>query len=260
MIKKFETTPTRKKTLPQIDHLAIAVRDLDKTVAIFEAMGFKKKWHRDRIGDEQSAMKTTVMKWGDAEFALMEPLDGKGQRSQISEFLLRYGDGILQHPAIEVRDLRKVVVRLEKNGFKFLTPILLAEDKAGKLLQIFTYPLSPGGKPFFELNQRIIGGKSTLARTFADKNVKGLWQYVAEAINKGWFFRIDIFGNLCEEYPCPEIVQLLKFLVATTPDLSLGKLQAMIIESLILMKKRGELQGSQELKDVLDLLQNPLPS
>jgi 4-hydroxyphenylpyruvate dioxygenase len=180
---------------PRVDHLAIAFDDLDWAVRALAKMGFSQKWHRDRIGDETTAMKTTVMEWGGVSFAMMEGIDG-AIPSQITEYTNRYGSGILQHVAIEVEDLRKTVQELEGKGFKFLTPILLAEDERGKLIQTFTYPLCPGGKFFFELNQRVrLEEGETIANTFADKNVQGLWHHVAKAMEEGWLFKVNIFGE-----------------------------------------------------------------
>jgi 4-hydroxyphenylpyruvate dioxygenase-like putative hemolysin len=96
-----------------------------------------------------------------------------------------------------VDNLEQTVRELKAKGFKFLTPILLAEDERGRLIQTFTYPLCPGGKFFFELNQRIrLEEGETIATTFADQNVEGLWHHVAKAIQEGWLFRVNIFGEI----------------------------------------------------------------
>lgn len=159
-------------------------------------MGFKKGFYeKEEIGDEKSAMKTLVLSWGDVNLALMEPID-KTMTSQIREYTNRYGNGILQHPAIEVKDLRKTVRALKRKGFKFLTPILCSHDRNGALLQAFTYPLVEGGKPFFEFNQRVKTKKGkSVAQSFSDRNVMGLWYYVAKAVNEGWWFSVNIFGK-----------------------------------------------------------------
>src|SRR5688572_22253622 len=102
---------------PRVDHLAIAFENLDWAVQALTKMGFTQKWHRDRIGDEATAMKTTVLEWGTVSFAMMEGIDG-AIPSQITEYTRRYGSGILQHIAIEVEDLRQTVEELEGKGFK----------------------------------------------------------------------------------------------------------------------------------------------
>lgn len=185
------------KKLPKIDHLAFAFEKIGWATETLVKMGFKKGFYeKEEIGDEKSAMKTLVLSWGDVNLALMEPIDKK-MTSQIREYTNRYGSGILQHPAIEVGDLRKTVRALKRKGFKFLTPILHARDKKGELLQIFTYPLVPGGKPFFEFNQRVKTGKGkSVAKSFSDKNVMGLWYYVAKAVDEGWWFSVNIFGEI----------------------------------------------------------------
>ena len=184
------------KKLPKIDHLAFAFEEIDWPTETLIKMGFKKGFYeKEEIGDEKSAMKTLVLSWGDVNLALMEPIDKKIP-SQIREYVKRYGDGILQHPAIEVGDLKKTVCALKRKGFKFLTPILHARDKKGELLQAFTYPLVAGGKPFFEFNQRVkIGKGKSVAKSFSDKNVVGLWQCVAKAVDEGWWFKVNIFGE-----------------------------------------------------------------
>lgn len=184
-----------KKALPKIDHLAIAVENLYAWTELLQSLGFKKVWHRDAIGNKRSAMKTTVMQSGAVTLAIMEGIDGV-VTSQITECVRRRGDAALQHIAIEVSSLRKTVSKLEKKGVKFLTPILLAQDQYGTLLQAFTYPLMRGVPLFFEFNERINrGNKKSVAATFADKNVEGLWNYVDRAIEEGWFFKVNIFGQ-----------------------------------------------------------------
>lgn len=185
------------KKLPKVDHLALAFKNIDWVTDTLLKMGFKRGFYeKSEIGDEKSAMKTVVLSWGDVNLALMEPIDKK-IKSQIREYVERYGDGILQHPAIEVEDLKATVRVLKKKGFKFLTPILKAQDKKGLLLQAFTYPLVPGGKPFFEFNQRAKTKKGkSVAGSFSDRNVMGLWYYVAKAIDEGWWFSVNIFGEI----------------------------------------------------------------
>lgn len=184
-----------KKSLPKIDHLAIAVENLDAWTELLHSLGFKKVWHRDRIGNRKSAMKTSVMQSGEVTLAIMEGIDGT-VASQITECVRRRGDAALQHIAIEVANLKKTVGKLEKKGVKFLTPILMARDQYGTLLQAFTYPLISGIPLFLEFNERINhGNKKSVADIFADKNVKGLWNYVDRAIEEGWFFEVNIFGK-----------------------------------------------------------------
>jgi hypothetical protein len=67
-----------------VDHLVIAFDDLDWAVSTLMKMGFTQKWHRDRIGDASTAMKTTVLEWGEVSFAMMEGIDGKTCRKSPS--------------------------------------------------------------------------------------------------------------------------------------------------------------------------------
>ena len=183
----------------RFDGWRIPLNVINSAVQALKKMGFKEIWHRDRIGDERSAMKTTVLEWGGVSFAMMEGIDDT-ITSQITEYTKRYGVGILQHVAIEVENLEQTFQELQARGFKFLTPILLAEDQRGKLIQTFTYPLCPGGKFFFELNQRVqFEEGDSVAKTFADENGEDLGQYVAKALEEGWLFKVNIFGEISDK-------------------------------------------------------------
>jgi methylmalonyl-CoA/ethylmalonyl-CoA epimerase len=95
-----------------LDHVAIAVVDLEESV----------RWYRDGLGFEvverrltegkKTAMVSAVMKRGSAIIVLMQ---GTSPDSQVSRFIDRFGPGV-QHIALSVDDLDGAVERLKHNG------------------------------------------------------------------------------------------------------------------------------------------------
>jgi len=181
----------------KVDHIAVAFDEsyVDAAEAL-EIMGFEQTWHREYIGNEQSGMRTEVLQMGNVEFAIMEGVP-RTKRSQISDYTDKFGEGVVQHIALHITGLPEYVEYLKSNGVQFLTPILSSKDQSGILLQTFTYPIVRGGKFFFELCERLPSnaGLEGIVSVFADKNVKGLWQYLEEAIDQGWWWRVNLFGE-----------------------------------------------------------------
>jgi len=200
-----------KKQALYFDHIAVCVGDkkgdLKRYQALFELLGFKPEWYRERIGDEVTGMETVVMTRGEAKFALMEGingLDSKGSRviSQVNLYYHKFGI-FPQHIALRCRNLKSLIQEWSSIGIRFLTEdenhnprILIDRDeKEGVILQCFTYPINKSW--FFELKQIIKGEEVNLEEfeEFRDENVRGLWTSLDKAIKEGWLFKVNIFGE-----------------------------------------------------------------
>lgn len=191
----------------QFDHLAIPVKHLDQSMALFKLLGFKKEWYRPRIGSSETAMKTAVMTRGRVKFALMEGIDSspdaKGKRivSQVTEYYRRFGM-FPQHIALRCDNLENLVQEWHRKGVRFLTedqnqkPRILKDIDGGiHILQCFTYPINGGW--FLELKQ-ILRARSKpheKFEEFRDENVEGLWKSLDKALKEGWLFQVNIFGH-----------------------------------------------------------------
>lgn len=195
----------------EFDHVAVAIgntkEDLEKYEGIFRKLGFVKEWKRKRIGNNETAMSTSVMSRGKVKLALMEGIDGydtKGRRaySQVSAYYKKFGLSV-QHIALRCGDIETLIQEWSEAGVRFLTEdenhkprILVDKDKRGNtVLQCFTYPINK--TLFFELKQ-IVKDKKRIGKfeEFRDANVEGLWSSLDTALKKGWLFKVNIFGEV----------------------------------------------------------------
>jgi methylmalonyl-CoA epimerase len=144
----------------RIDHVAIAVRDLDAAIKFYtERYGFRQTDRRTIHGTD-SSMDSAVMQAGDVTFVLVMGLDSK---SNVSRYIDHYGPGV-QHVAVQVHGLKEVVDNLTTCKADLLTDII----RAPGLQQVFTRRDKNSGMQF-EFIER---GKSN---EFDENNVKQLY-------------------------------------------------------------------------------------
>lgn len=142
-----------------IDHVAIAVPDLDKAVAFYtNVLGFVAEEEKVTHGTT-TAMRSRVVRAGDVKFVLVH---GTSPESAVSQYIEAYGPGV-QHVALLVDDIEAVVNDLRPQ-LEFDTVIITGPN----LKQAFTHRDEPSGM-VFELVER------TNYDGFVDNNVKGLW-------------------------------------------------------------------------------------
>jgi methylmalonyl-CoA epimerase len=113
-----------------IDHVAIAVRDLDAAIAYYsDVLGFALQ-ERRQISGRISGMDSAVMEAGGVKFVLVQ---GDSPESNVSRYIEAYGPGV-QHVAIEVPDPQEAIDDLRARGADLLTGIIHGPG----LDQIFT--------------------------------------------------------------------------------------------------------------------------
>ena len=155
------------------DHVTLCVDNLEAAEFLFtKILGFEVIWSARDVGSNISSMDTVVVQRGAAKIALMQGRDKTG-KSQISEFIEKYGQGV-QHVALEVDDIDAVCREWEAHGVKFSGPLKEGRDGFGPLKQRFTYPLFPASGLFIELTQRQHGEEA--ARTFVRSTVESLYK------------------------------------------------------------------------------------
>jgi methylmalonyl-CoA epimerase len=104
----------------RIDHIAIAVEDLEASIALYrDVVGFKLIERRATQGDH-TGMVSAVMQAGNVMFVLVQ---GTEEGSQVSRFIQHFGPGV-QHVAIEVANLESVVGEVADRGLPLLTKII----------------------------------------------------------------------------------------------------------------------------------------
>ncbi len=148
----------------EIDHVAIAVTDLEQSIAFFtEVLGFQLKERRKTEGTK-TAMISAVLKAGPLTFVLLQ---GTSPDSQVTRFIDHYGPGV-QHIAIGLKDLKQAAARLSQAGLKFDTSVI---ESAG-LRQIFTHR-DEGSGLMIEFIERSGGD-------FTDQSVQNLFEQLEQ--------------------------------------------------------------------------------
>ena len=121
----------------KIDHIGIAVKDLQSTQKIFETI-FNTKASKVEIVESEN-IKTVFLKAGTSKIELLEDLNKDGV---INNFIEKRGPGI-HHLAIEVNNIKKEIKRLQAEGFSIInsTP---SKGANGKLIS-FLHPKETAG-------------------------------------------------------------------------------------------------------------------
>ncbi|MGB2341373.1 MAG: methylmalonyl-CoA epimerase [Flavobacteriaceae bacterium] len=129
-----------------VDHIGIAVSDLEASNKLFEALLNTKCYKIENIPDQK--VLTSFFKTRDQKIELVAATDSS---SPISKFIDKKGEGI-HHIAFEVEDIRAEIDRLQKEGFQALSeePSKGADNK----LVIFFHPKTTNGV-LIELCQEI---------------------------------------------------------------------------------------------------------
>jgi chorismate mutase-like protein len=104
----------------RIDHVAIAVRDLEDAIKLFrDVYGFS-VIERRAVQGEVSGMDSATMRVGNATFVLCQ---GDSPQSNVSRYIEHYGPGV-QHIAISVRGQGDLLEDLRGRGADLLTGVI----------------------------------------------------------------------------------------------------------------------------------------
>ncbi|TJX67857.1 methylmalonyl-CoA epimerase [Soehngenia saccharolytica] len=129
----------------KIDHIGIAVRNLETSVEFYEQMLGIKCTGREVV--EEQKVKVAFLPVGDSEIELLESTDDEGP---IAKFIEKKGEGI-QHIAFRVDDIEKTLEELKEKGVR------LIDEKprygAGGAKIAFLHPKSTNGV-LIEISER----------------------------------------------------------------------------------------------------------
>jgi methylmalonyl-CoA epimerase len=144
----------------EIDHVAIAVADLEVAVTWYrEGLGFKVVERRVTRG-ERTSMRSAVLKAGRSVVVLIQ---GVEPDSQVSRFVEHFGPGV-QHLAFAVDDLDAALAAMRSAGGDIATPIIQHEGIRQAFLR-----RDPGSGVRIELIERRGG-------SFTDRSVERLFR------------------------------------------------------------------------------------
>lgn len=132
--------------MEKIEHIGIAVKDLEKSNALFASLFGESHYKIEEVASE--SVKTSFFKSGPSKIEL---LAATNPESPIAKFIEKKGEGI-HHIAFLVQDIHAEIVRLKNEGFVVLndSPKKGADNK----LVAFLHPKTTNGV-LIELCQQI---------------------------------------------------------------------------------------------------------
>ena len=123
--------------IKKIEHLGIAVKDLNKSNELFKKLLGEQSYKIEAVDSE--SVTTSFFKVGDQKIELLEASE---PNSTIARFIERRGEG-MHHLAFHVESIDEEIERLEKEGFEFVskTPTKGADNK----MVVFLHPKTTNG-------------------------------------------------------------------------------------------------------------------
>lgn len=121
----------------KIEHLGIAVRDLQKSNALFKRLLGAAHYKEESVDGE--GVMTSFFQVGDTKIELLE---ATRTDSPIAKFIEKKSEGI-HHIAFDVEDIFKEMERLRGEGFEILNDI--PKEGADNKLVVFLHPKSTNG-------------------------------------------------------------------------------------------------------------------
>ena len=132
--------------MDKIEHIGIAVKDLEKSNQLFASLFGKAHYKTEEVLSE--GVRTSFFKTGPNKIELLEATNPE---SPIAKFIAKKGEGI-HHIAFAVDDIEAEIKRLKKEGFKVLNEV--PKKGADNKLVAFLHPKSTNGV-LIELCQEI---------------------------------------------------------------------------------------------------------
>lgn len=132
--------------MKNIDHIGVAVKDLEASELLFKNFFGIEPFHREEVASQH--LKVSFFELGNTKVELLFPTS---EKSAVSKYLLNKGEG-MHHVAFLVEDIFAEIERLKEEGFKPLSeePIIGALNK----LVIFFHPKTTNSV-LIELCQKI---------------------------------------------------------------------------------------------------------
>jgi methylmalonyl-CoA epimerase len=100
--------------LDRIDHIGVAVGDLDAAIALYEGTFGMPLVHRETV--EEQGVEAVLLDVGDGHVELLSPL---GPETPVGKFLDRKGAG-LHHVAYAVADIEATLATLAEQGVELI--------------------------------------------------------------------------------------------------------------------------------------------
>jgi methylmalonyl-CoA/ethylmalonyl-CoA epimerase len=121
----------------QIDHVGVAVEDMDEAISLYRDRLGMPLFHRERV--EQFGVEAALLGIGDAHVELLEPAVSD---SPVGEFLERRGPG-MHHLAYRTDDIDSALESLRASGLELIDERPRTGIRGSRVA--FVHPKSAGG-------------------------------------------------------------------------------------------------------------------
>ena len=120
----------------KLDHIGVAVKDIEDRLKAYEALGFEAV-HREYVPQDQ--VQVAFVPFTGGRFELLEPADAT---SPVGKFLAKRGEGI-HHVALAVDDIDQELTHLKDAGVRLIDEVARAGAEGTRVA--FIHPSSTGG-------------------------------------------------------------------------------------------------------------------
>lgn len=122
----------------KIDHVGLAVTDLEKMIPLYEKMGFRYTGQETVV---EQKVNTAFFEVGESRLELLVATDSE---SPIARFIEKNGGrGGIQHVAIQVENLEEAIQEMKANGFQMIDDVPRIGAHQNRIA--FLHPKSTGG-------------------------------------------------------------------------------------------------------------------
>ena len=121
----------------RIDHIGVAVEDLDAAVALYESTFGMALVHRETVTEQ--GVEAVLFDVGENHVELLRPL---GPDTPVGKFLARKGPG-LHHVAYQVADIEQSLAQLDQAGVRMIDQAPRTGIRNSRVA--FVHPAATGG-------------------------------------------------------------------------------------------------------------------
>jgi len=121
----------------RIDHVGVAVEDLDQAVVLYSERFGMTEQHRETV--EEFGVEAVLLEVGEGHVELLEPLS---EESAIGRFLARNGPGV-HHVAYQTDDIEATLERVRRAGVEAIDEQPRTGIRGSRVA--FLHPRSTGG-------------------------------------------------------------------------------------------------------------------
>ena len=121
----------------RIDHVGVAVEDLDASIALYEKTYNMKLVHREAVAEQ--GVEAVLLDVGENHVELLAPL---GPDTPVGKFLAKKGPGI-HHVAYQVTDIDAALASLKASGLRLIDETPRLGIRGSRVA--FLHPAASGG-------------------------------------------------------------------------------------------------------------------